>query len=105
HVQSGMWARSGTVVDLMHGSPTESSIFAVTGNGEYNYSTNWGDTVLRLNLGSGGFVLKDTYTPTDFAHLDSSDLDLGSTAPILLPRQSGTHPWLAVQGGKDGFLR
>jgi outer membrane protein assembly factor BamB len=105
YVQSGMWARSGAVVDLMNGSPSKGSMFAVTGNGDYNHSTNWGDTVLRLNLGNGGFVLKDTYTPTDFAHLDSYDLDLGSTAPILLPRQSGAHPWLAVQGGKDGYLR
>jgi outer membrane protein assembly factor BamB len=104
-VQSGMWARSGAVVDLMNGSPAKGSIFAVTGNGTYNNSTNWGDTVLRLDFAGGGFSLKDSYTPTDFAHLNSNDLDLGSTAPILLPRQSGPHPWLVVQGGKDGYLR
>ncbi|MGH2387807.1 MAG: hypothetical protein ACRDIE_06340, partial [Chloroflexota bacterium] len=105
HVQSGMWARSGAVVDLMNGSPTKGSIFAVTGNGNYNGSTNWGDTVLRLALGGSGLALKDAYTPTNFDQLDSQDLDLGSTAPIILPRQPGAHPWLEVQGGKDGYLR
>jgi outer membrane protein assembly factor BamB len=105
NVQSGMWARSGTVVDQMNASPTKGSIFAVTGNGDYNGSTNWGDTVLRLALGGHGLVLTDAYTPSNFDQLDSQDLDLGSTAPILLPRQSGAHPWLAVQGGKDGYLR
>ncbi len=105
YIQSGIWARSGAVVDLMNGSPTEGSFFAVTGNGDYNNSTNWGDTVLRLDFGTNGFTLKDTYTPTDFAHLNSNDLDLGSTAPILLPHRSGAHPWLAVQGGKDCYLR
>lgn len=105
NVQSGMWARSGTVVDQMNGSPTKGSIFAVTGNGNYNGSTNWGDTVLRLALGGQGLALKDAYTPTNFDQLDSQDLDLGSTTPIMLPRQSGAHPWLAIQGGKDGYLR
>lgn len=38
--------------------------------------------------------------------LGSSDLDLGSSAPALLPEQpAGRVPFLAVEGSKDGKLR
>ncbi|HEY8284968.1 MAG TPA: PQQ-binding-like beta-propeller repeat protein [Chloroflexota bacterium] len=105
HVQSGIWARAGTVVDTMTGSPTQGSAFVVTGNGAYDGIHNWGDSVLRLTLGGTALALKDAYTPNVFAMLDSQDLDLGSTTPILVPKQPGPHPWLVVQGGKDNYLR
>ena len=105
HVQSGIWARDGTLVDTMSGSPTRGNVFVATGNGAYDGVNNWGDSVLRLALSGTGLALKDAYTPTNFADLDSQDLDLGSTTPILVPRQAGPHPWLAVQGGKDNYLR
>ncbi|HXT35078.1 MAG TPA: PQQ-binding-like beta-propeller repeat protein [Chloroflexota bacterium] len=105
HVQSGIWARAGTVVDTMSGSPTQGDIFTATGNGAYDGVNNWGDSVLRLTLAGTAMALKDAYTPNAFAMLDSQDLDLGSTTPILAPRQPGPHPWLAVQGGKDNYLR
>jgi hypothetical protein len=38
------------------------------------------------------------WTPANQAQLNANDLDLGSTAPALLPGS------LAVQGGKDGHL-
>lgn len=104
-VQNGVWARGGAVVDQMRGSPTAGQVFIVTGNGPYNGSTDWGDSVLRLALTSSGLNLRDTYTPTNQADLNSNDQDLGSTTPILLPRQPGPHPWLALQGGKDSTLR
>jgi outer membrane protein assembly factor BamB len=38
--------------------------------------------------------------------LESGDTDLGSTAPVMVPRQVKSHtPLLAIQGGKDGILR
>ncbi|MGH2409081.1 MAG: hypothetical protein ACRDGS_01815, partial [Chloroflexota bacterium] len=105
HVQSGIWARAGTVVDTMTGSPTQGNIFITTGNGAYDGKYNWGDSVLRLSLSGTDLALQDAYTPNVFAMLDSQDLDLGSTTPILVPKQPGPHPWLAVQGGKDNYLR
>jgi hypothetical protein len=39
------------------------------------------------------------YTPSDYDHLNTADLDLGSTSPALLPNG------YAVEGGKDGILR
>jgi outer membrane protein assembly factor BamB len=100
--RSGIWARAGVVVD-----PITGDIFAATGNGPYTANQggfNWGDSVLELS--KDGSRLLDSYTPTDFAQLDQSDLDLGSTAPALLPAIANSPtPYLAVQGGKDGLLR
>src|SRR5579875_2926508 len=47
-----------------------------------------------------------SYAPTDYDELEASDLDLGSSSPVLLPRQpASTTPLMAVQGGKDAILR
>jgi len=43
--------------------------------------------------------LRQAWTPKDFAALDSGDVDLGSTAPAILPGR------LALQSGKDGLMR
>ena len=104
HVQAGIWARAGVVYDGETGR-----IFLATGNGDYNGNIGgfeWGDSVLSLNpdgTGSGGKPL-DAYTPVNFASLQSSDADLGSTAPAILPAP-GYSGRLAVQSGKDAKLR
>jgi outer membrane protein assembly factor BamB len=97
--QSGVWARSGAVVEPMTGN-----IFITSGNGPWDGSTKWGDSVLELS--GDGSTLLDSYTPTNQQQLNNSDTDLGSSAPALLPEQpSSTTPFLAVQVGKDGLLR
>ncbi len=92
---SAIWARAGAVVE-----PGGSRILVATGNGPFNGSTNWGDSVLELSAGS--LQLLHNWTPIDQAALNSGDTDLGSTAPALLPSYRGYR--LAVQGGKDGKL-
>jgi len=106
HVQSAVWARPGVVFDSRTGR-----IYAVTGNGDFDGNTgghDWGDTVFAITpdgAGSGGNPL-DSYTPTNFQQLNDSDLDLGSTAPALLPiSDTRVARALAVQSGKDGQLR
>jgi putative pyrroloquinoline-quinone binding quinoprotein/VCBS repeat protein/fibronectin type III domain protein/FG-GAP repeat protein len=100
---SGVWARSGATY-----SAATNKTYIVTGNATFDGSRNWGDTVLALNPDgtgvNGGPV--DSYTPTNYQQLDSSDLDLGSTLPALvdLPTPNGTLH-LGVQGGKDANLR
>ncbi|HEX5502121.1 MAG TPA: PQQ-binding-like beta-propeller repeat protein [Thermomicrobiales bacterium] len=98
--QSGIWARAGAVVD-----PVTGDIYATTGNGDFNPKANdYGDTVLRLS--PDGARLLDSYTPADYQRLDEDDVDLGSTAPALLPRiPNSKTPLLLIQGGKDGQLR
>ncbi|HUX88428.1 MAG TPA: PQQ-binding-like beta-propeller repeat protein [Chloroflexota bacterium] len=97
--QSGIWARAGAVVEPLNGT-----LFLATGNGPWNGSTDWGDSVLELS--GDGRTLLDSYTPASQAELNRRDLDLGSAAPALLPEQhSSKTPYLAVQAGKDGLLR
>src|SRR5262249_26396461 len=104
HVQSAIWARASVVYDDVTGH-----IFMATGNGDYTGNAGgheWGDSVFSLNpdgTGSGGKPL-DSYTPTNFAFLQGSDEDLGSTAPAILPAP-GFAGRLAVQSGKDAKLR
>jgi hypothetical protein len=98
-----IWARPGIVYDPYH-----DRILMSTGNGTFLPASHlWGDTVFSLNpdgSGSGGNPL-DSYTPSNYQHLQDTDLDLGSTAPAILPPINSNYPHLAVQGGKDGVLR
>ena len=102
NTESGIWARSGVKVD-----PVTGNVFVVTGNGNYNASSggnNWGDSILEFNANLT--TMTDSYTPTSYASLDSNDEDLGSSAPVILPTQSGSNtPYMLVQGGKDSTLR
>lgn len=103
-VQSAVWARSGVVYD-----PATDRIYLVTGNGTYAPGQHdWGDSVLALHpdgTGSNGNPL-DAYTPANYQQLQDDDLDLGSTAPAILPAPAGcADQHIAVQGGKDSILR
>ncbi len=88
--------------------PGLDEIFTTTANALFDPSLHyWGDTVVALHpdgTGANGDPL-DTYTPTNYADLDNFDLDLGSTAPALLPVSGSKYAYLAVQGGKDEMLR
>jgi PQQ-like domain len=90
--RSAIWGRAGTVIDAATGN-----LFVATGNGPYNGKTDWGDSVIELN-GDATQVLGN-YTPADNATLDTQDLDVGSTSPVLLGM--GT----VAQGGKDAVIR
>lgn len=103
-VQTAIWARVGVVYD-----PTLDKIFMATGNGDFNpASHDWGDSVFALNpngTGANGDPL-DSYTPTNHEQLKSYDLDLGSTAPALLPVPNNSAiQHLGLQSGKDAKLR
>jgi hypothetical protein len=104
-VQSGVWARAGTVYDADNGR-----LFISTGNATFAPANhNWGDTVLALRpdgtaINSAGDPV-DSYTPTNYQFLDDADQDLGSTLPALLPKRSNKYPHLGVMSGKDSKLR
>jgi outer membrane protein assembly factor BamB len=89
---SAIWARAGIVVE-----PGTGDLLVATGNGRFDGRRYWGDSVLKLS--PSGSALLRSWTPPNYASLQSGDVDLGSTAPALLGRG------LAVQGGKDGKLR
>jgi hypothetical protein len=92
---SAIWGRAGGVVE-----PDTGRILVATGNAPFDGSTDWGDSVLELS--PDGRQLLHNWTPTNQAQLNSSDADLGSTAPAVLPPFNGRR--LAVQGGKAGVL-
>jgi outer membrane protein assembly factor BamB len=89
---SAILSRSGPVVE-----PGAGRVLIATGNGPYDGTTDFGDSVLELTL--PGLKLRQAYTPIDQAKLNSGDLDLGSGSPALLPGN------LALIGGKDGMQR
>jgi outer membrane protein assembly factor BamB len=93
---SAIWGRAGAVVE-----PGTGRLLVTTGNAPFNGSTNWGDSVLELS--ANGRSLLHNWTPANQAQLNSTDGDLGSTSPAVLPKTHGFR--LAVQGGKDGVLR
>jgi hypothetical protein len=88
---SAIWSRAGAVVE-----PGTGRLLVVTGNGPYNGSTDFGDSLLELNP---NLTLRQAYTPTNQSSLANSDTDLGSGGPALLPGG------LVLIGGKDGLLR
>lgn len=89
---SAIWARAGAVVD-----PETGNLLVATGNGPWNGTTNWGDSVLELSPDASRLL--QNWTPVDQKQLEDSDGDLGSTAPALLGNG------LALQSGKDAKLR
>jgi PQQ-like domain/PQQ enzyme repeat len=100
---AAIWARPSVIYDPYH-----NRILMATGNGTFQPGVfMWGDSIISLNpdgSSMGGAPL-DSYTPTNYQALQNSDLDLGSTAPTILPSAQGKYPHLTVQGGKDGILR
>ena len=104
---SGIWGRPGTIYDA-----ATNRIYFATGNALFDANIsghyNWGDSVLALHPDGSGAGLGqplDSYTPSTYASLYGSDIDLGSTAPAILPSTSATYPHLAIQSGKDSCVR
>jgi len=89
---SAIWGRAGAVV-----VPGSGNLLVATGNGPWNGSTDWGDSTLMLTPSATKLI--GNYTPTNTAQLNATDLDVGSTSPVLLTSN------LVAQGGKDGTIR
>ncbi len=100
--ESGIWqSDNGAAADA------EGNVFVATGNGRFDAASggrDYGDSLLKLGLAGRGLVLRDYFTPYNEKALNSEDADLGSGGPVLLPDQPGSHPRLALVGGKDGKL-
>jgi putative pyrroloquinoline-quinone binding quinoprotein len=92
---AAIWGRNAAAIE-----PGTGRILVATGNGPFNGSTDWGDSVLELS--PDGKRLLHNWTPTNQTQLNSSDTDVGSTSPAILPTYHGRR--LAVQGGKAGVL-
>jgi outer membrane protein assembly factor BamB len=89
---SAILSRGGAVVE-----PGGQRILIDTGNGPWNGSTNFGDSVMELSFPS--LRLRQSFTPINQEQLNTSDTDLGSSAPVLLGENR------VVLAGKDGIMR
>jgi hypothetical protein len=89
---SAILSRGGAVVE-----PGGSRILIDTGNAPWNGTTNFGDSVLELTFPT--LALRQSFTPTNQEELNTHDLDLGSSAPVLLGQNR------VMVAGKDGVMR
>jgi PQQ-like domain len=88
---SAILSRSGPVVE------PGGRILLSTGNGPWNGSSDFGDSVIELNYPA--LTPRQAYTPVNQAQLNETDTDLGSSAPALLGHDR------VVVAGKDGIVR
>jgi PQQ-like domain len=89
---SAILSRGGAVIE-----PGGRRMLIATGNGPWNGTSDFGDSVIEL--GFPDLQRRQSFTPTDQRQLSESDSDLGSSAPALLG-----HGRVAI-AGKDGVLR
>jgi hypothetical protein len=89
---SAILSRGGPVVE-----PGGRRILIDTGNGPWNGTTDFGDSVIELTFPA--LDLRQSFTPTNQEELNSSDTDLGSSAPALLGEGR------VALAGKDGIMR
>jgi polyvinyl alcohol dehydrogenase (cytochrome) len=90
HTEGAIWAAGNApVVDAA------GNVFLATGNGNLNSTTDpvYGDSVVELSASASPL---DWWAPPNWQALDSSDADLGSSMPTLLPGS------FLFQSGKDG---
>ena len=95
----GLWSVGALAAD------TGNNIFVGTGQGTFDSSQDWGDSVLKMSTTGGTLVVTDSFTPANQATLDTMDWDLGSGSPLLLPTLSNVSaPELLVIGTKTGQI-
>jgi hypothetical protein len=97
----GIWMSGGGIA-----SDSSSNLYFSTGNGSWDGTANFGDSIVKLGPPSGGsFPKSDYFTPFNQSSLNGGDTDLGSGGVLLLPTlSSGSHPNLLVEGSKEGKI-
>jgi hypothetical protein len=89
---SAILSRGGAVVE-----PGGKRLLVSTGNGPWNGTTDFGDSVIELTVPDLNY--RQAFTPTNQEELNTTDTDLGSSAPALLGRNR------VMIAGKDGVIR
>jgi outer membrane protein assembly factor BamB len=74
--QGGFWAPPGPVI------ANDGSVFLASGNSASSGAYDYGNSVVHLTSSSR---LVDSWAPTNWASLNATDTDIGSTSPVLLP--------------------
>lgn len=96
----GIWMSGGAPA----ADAANNNLYLITGNGDFDGTTHFGDSFLKLSPGSVMSV-SSFFAPSDQASLSSADHDLGAGgAAVLIDQPSGPTPHLLVGGGKEGKL-
>lgn len=75
------------------------NIYLITSNGDFNPAKNqYANSILKLRLNGNKMEVADSFTPCNQSYLNHEDMDMGSSAPLLLPGD------LILGGGKFGTL-
>ena len=83
------------------------NLYFETANGPFDAASggrDYGDSFMKLTMGSSGLTVADYFTPFNQQFLRANDIDLGSSGLVLLPDQPGAHPHLVVGSGKEGSV-
>jgi hypothetical protein len=97
--RGGVWMSGGGPA-----SDGAGNIFFATGNGSWNGTSDFSDSVVKLGPPANGrFPILDYFTPYDQGMLASNDMDLGSGGALLLPTLASGGQLLAQQG-KQGTM-
>ena len=93
-VQAGVWqAGRAPVVDAT------GNVYFQTGNGDWNGARNFGQSFLKFSSSGNTLALADWFTPDNWSSLNPTDLDIGSSGPMMVP---GTN--LIIGGGKQSIF-
>lgn len=99
----GIWGSGGAAIDK------SGHAYATTGNspdGSANGLGVWGDSVLKWDSGTG-LRLIGTYTPWNYCQMDTADIDLAASSPMILPDldpSTTATPHLLLFGSKQGTV-
>jgi hypothetical protein len=94
----GIWMSGGAPA-----ADSSNNLYVITGNGDFNGISQFGDSFLKLSTGSGSSV-SSFFTPSNEGSLSSGDVDLGGGGAILVDQASGPVQHLLIGGGKEGKL-
>jgi hypothetical protein len=101
YCRAGLWMSGGApAADSINNTV---SLYVLTGNGIWDGTTAFGDSVLKLNT-AGALRVTDWFTPYNQLSLDGNDTDVGSGGAAVLVNAGGAHPNLLIGGGKQGVL-
>src|SRR5947207_927139 len=100
--EGGIWmSGAGFAADA------NSNTYFSTGNGTFNGTDEFGESVVKLGVPAGGsFPLSDYFTPYNQDNLNLNDLDLASGGVLLLPDlpAGSPHQHLLTTAGKEGTI-
>jgi hypothetical protein len=94
----GIWMSGGAPA-----ADSGNNLYVITGNGNFDGNTQFGDSFLRLSTG-GGMNVTGFFSPNNQASLSSGDNDLGAGGAAILVDQPTAPNHLVVGGGKEGTM-